>query len=49
MKYLVMIHGRKIPIHAKNEKQLEYAVKAMTDAVEKNPKILEQYDEQSTS
>ncbi len=47
MLHKVLIRGVLVPIHAKNDAQLQYAVKAMTDAINANPRLLEEYRESS--
>jgi hypothetical protein len=43
MLFNVKINGAVVPIHAKNEGQLSYAVAAMTSAFEKDANKIEEY------
>jgi len=43
MLYRVKINGVVVPIHAKNEGQLSYAIAAMQSAFEKDANLIEQY------
>lgn len=43
MLYTVNIKGRSVPIHAKDEAQLKYAIRAMTDVFEDSPDLMEEY------
>ena len=46
MLFKVDFNGVVVPIHAKNEGQLKYAVAAMKGALAKNPNLIEQYKEE---